>query len=513
MLIFYLLSIDIHMFTINIFYHFFKYNMPTTKFIKQLSLLNKPQIKAFRRFVKSPYHNSVRRLTPLLEEILVYHPKFEDENLAVDKLFVHLYPDTDKEHEGRVNVLFTKLLKLLDEFRIIENFKADKLLYQQVKMQSYEASKMDKSYFKAAKEYEVLLEKMPKDEKHALASFLHYERVYEHSGTNKYDRDSIPFKQCLAFLNKSFLWYSLAYTLRTKNRNRVLNSGEKTPVLTFILDFFSVEIENDPSLFFYKTLIDLQENEGQFEESTALFIESYSNFPLSLQKDGIKVLLNIGMKKIRIGNSYFKETIFKLYKIGIDCNLFLHNNQIPNITFINIVTSSASCNHFSWLDYFINTYNRYINANEKKDTLNLSMGFYFYHKAVQSKQIQDFEKVIDFLKEDTFKGSLFFYRAKTLLLRAYFERYLLEKGDYQFLISQIKAFGKQLKEKKKILGARFRPLIQFTRAILILSKMSLPNKSTEEEIVLFETEIIKNESLFSSEWLLEKARELKSSLA
>jgi len=278
--------------------------MQSSKFIKQLNLLNKAKTKAFFRFVESPYHNSVKILVPLLKEILQYGPDFKHENLERNTLLRFIYPTSEKENKGRINVLFTQLLKLLEEFRTIETFKANKLLHQQMKMQSYEAIRLDKSFFKAAKDYENLLEQMPKDEKHALASFLHYERVYEHPGTNIYERNSIPFQQCLFFLEQSFLGYNLAYILQAKNRNRVLNAKNEIPIS--ILDLYDEEIKNSPSLSFYKALIDLQDNEDLFQEAVLLFKASYLKIPFSLQKEGVAILLNIGMKKINLNTIYLR---------------------------------------------------------------------------------------------------------------------------------------------------------------------------------------------------------------
>ena len=61
--------------------------MRHSKLIGYLSRFSSQEMKDFRHFLQSPYHNSNKQALRLLEGLLSYHPDFDSPRLTKEKDF------------------------------------------------------------------------------------------------------------------------------------------------------------------------------------------------------------------------------------------------------------------------------------------------------------------------------------------------------------------------------------------------------------------------------------------
>ena len=89
--------------------------MQQRKIIQLLKLLSHEEIKKLDHFVRSPYFNKNKKLASLLAYFRPFHPDFSANKLTEEAAFQSLFGDESYD-ENRLNRLFHKLCKLVDEF-------------------------------------------------------------------------------------------------------------------------------------------------------------------------------------------------------------------------------------------------------------------------------------------------------------------------------------------------------------------------------------------------------------
>ena len=66
--------------------------MLKSKVIEILRTLSADELKLFREFIRSPYHNKNKNVISLFEIIRKFSPSFNDPNLTKEKVFKKIFP-------------------------------------------------------------------------------------------------------------------------------------------------------------------------------------------------------------------------------------------------------------------------------------------------------------------------------------------------------------------------------------------------------------------------------------
>jgi hypothetical protein len=96
--------------------------MLKSKFIDVLKTFTRDEIKRFRDFVCSPYHNSNKNVVKVYELIRKHYPEFNSQSITKEKLFAKIYPGK-KYNDTVMRILLSDLLKLGEEFLILTRSK------------------------------------------------------------------------------------------------------------------------------------------------------------------------------------------------------------------------------------------------------------------------------------------------------------------------------------------------------------------------------------------------------
>src|SRR5437016_2571875 len=89
--------------------------MIKSKVIDVLKIFTTDELKKFKLFVNSPFHNSNKKVIQLYELIRKYLPELNNEKLKKENLFKKLYKD--KPYNDIVmRILISDLMKLAEDF-------------------------------------------------------------------------------------------------------------------------------------------------------------------------------------------------------------------------------------------------------------------------------------------------------------------------------------------------------------------------------------------------------------
>lgn len=201
------------------------------------------------------------------------------------------------------------------------------------------------------------------------------------------------------------------------------------------------------------------------------------------------------MTKCNAGDKKYRAERFRVYKVMEDMSLFETDKYINYVDFMNVVIASLEVNKPGWAEKFFDKHKSRILPELSEDTLNLARTQIYYHR-------KKYEDAIKCLNNVSYSNYIFYLRSKMLLSRIYYE-----KKETEPIIYIIDAARHYLKRNKQISKANY---VSFSKYFNTLNKLIGLEKSQKFGIKKLKEEIMKEKSISSKDWFLEKLKELES---
>lgn len=237
------------------------------------------------------------------------------------------------------------------------------------------------------------------------------------------------------------------------------------------------------------------EEEQFYHELKGLLIERVDEF----SGDDLK-LIYIHLRnycidtKINTGRSdYFRE-LFELYKSQVKLGLVLEDNILSPQTYKNIITVALHIKEFEWVKDFIEKYTDILPPENQDNDRNYNLAKVYFHQ-------EQYEKVIEQLREVEYKNVIYSLGGKLMLLKTYFE--LQEFLALDSLVDSFRIYLRRSSKIPKEVKQQYMNVLRFTKR---LSGVQPRDQSTLAKI---KDQVIHCKALASKRWLLEKIGELE----
>jgi hypothetical protein len=480
-----------------------------SKLVNILRTFTPEEIKRFKEFISSPFHNKNKNVIKLFGALIKFYPNFSSDQLTKEILFKHLYPS--KEYNDLVmRILLSDIIKLLEKFiahsaleknpndfkkYLILDFNKRKLfnfLKKELKDEPENGTLnpghlLNKMFIASQrKEFMILTDHQKGNEvnlidfgKYLITYFLiKLPELYHELDIHK---DLYNIEPDYDFIEKFIEDVNLSEYIEYLEKSNF----EFAPVIKlYYYTFISGKhIDKDEYYFEFKKL--LEENIYRFdgEEKYNLFIK----------------LESIAIKKIEIGRQEFYNELFDIYTKMLKKNIFTEgsDNFIRIELFRNILFTALRLEKYDWAENFINEYIVKVSPELRDNIYNHSLAHLYYQK-------KDFKKSIDYL--NTVKYDLFVYRAdvKILSMKAYYEM-----KEFESAYSLTDSFNKFISNNKNVsllFKDRYKSFIKHYNSLLKFS-----NGKNSDNLVDLEFEIKNDDLVLNKGWFLEKIGELKNS--
>lgn len=484
--------------------------MQKTKLLSLLSSMQKHELKSFRRYLNSPYHNSNKLAINLAEYLIRFYPDFDRPALNRKRVYERIHPPGKPWHEGRMNLLMSQLTSIIMDFWVMEEFKKDEVLMKKMRMTAFQTKGMPNEFFKESEKLEKQLSEWPDDDKKFLEIYQLNKQRFNHPEANRYALNMPSLEKSMDELDLFYVWEKLDHGMKGFNRMLVLNESYEVKLLPEILSVFEKEIQSDIVMRSKKGLLNyfLKNDPVLLKHLLNDFELEISGLTKSEARNYLVVLLNILSDQCRNGATIFKKDLFELYRFGVEKGLLLQSKTLSSIVFINVAAAGGSCGEFEWVESFFEKYSPLLKEEDESEIMLLCRGYLNYNKAVYSQNNQDFEKVIEDLRSITFNRPFFAYRSRSILLRTYYEYFNRNFQEEELVLNFTNTFERQISRDKSLTQNKreaFTSFIQFTRRLLrIRSEIE-----REERLKRLESEVLRSQVVFAKDWLIEKIRELK----
>jgi len=473
--------------------------MHKTKAIKLLKSLNANELKRFNKFLRSPYYHNNPHLNNLYQTVRVYAPDYQSPKLQRELVYQKLFPE-EKIDLNKFRKLLTAFTQILEEY----------LIHLELEEQGVQKKLLLKSALGRRNVFDLfekqtfdLIGELEQHSEHDQAYFRNnldlYEAHYFHPLSKKTKIEPSPIGKAMDHLDMFFALSKLQLGAEMKARERI--RGKKYPIL-FLEEVLEnkEELSKRSSIFaLYVDILELHEQDlskAKFIEIKAKFRQSRSIINFSEQQKIFYSLLNFVVRQINVGKDAYHQETFELYQFGLEHQLVMENEQMTALTFMNIVVIS-SLQQGQWTLDFIQTHAKFLPENIREDIKTLSLAYLYFNQ-------QSFDQAIAYLVNHQFVKDTNYLQARTLLVRCYFELFVENENDFEFLQDQLNAFEKYLRRQKTINKQKRTVLIDF---VSFTRKLSV-SRTQKDQLLKLKTQLQEEHKITYRKWLLEKTQQL-----
>lgn len=469
--------------------------MQKSKLFVLLSGLCQGDIHWLQKFLVSPFYNTNEELIYLFRYIKKYYPDLTHPKLNKEKIFQELYNGAPFDGQ-KMRKLMHGLALLVEEFMVAMQLRNKPFEKKKLLVESLGERNVYDLFEKGTREMIASLEASGHiDTKSSKGIHDLSFGYYSHIQTKRQNQNIDVLKKASRHLNLFYLLQNQQLEYAFKNHEKLF----KDKIDTVSLKQTKAMLSDEPVFQLYEKITKIVFR--PYHETDYSTIESL--FKTEIEKIGkkdqlliIRILLNHLSDQINKGEEGFQAKMLALYKFGLKRKLLIENDQISDGSFINICTVAIFEKAFDWAETFIEEYKKYLPKQIQKDATNLSLGFLYYHK-------KEYNKTLDYILTHTFSKPLLILQAKIILLRTYFELYLLDESYFDLVIAQTYSFEKFIRRNRlisKTKKERFINFVLFIRRIVNAHGQKELSKSIYQKIKSTESVLLKF-------WLLEKLKE------
>lgn len=477
--------------------------MPSPKLIALLNEFSGHDLNKFQKYLDSPYLNDNQELTKLYRIVHQSLKKSGDDLLALEKqlnkkvVWKKLFPRQDYK-DLYLRRLCSDLIKLAQHFLVLENSKKDSLAEraQLVKLLSKKA--LEKHFRGAIRQFDQENQKRKwKHDDYYLHQFTVQKSIQQYL-----ERPGIPFKD-LSNLEKADFNLDCFYIIK-KLKNycdaigyRKILSLEADIRLPdrFLEAIADTEYMEEPIIrayYFIASMMLEPDTEAYFFDLKTFVKQNADLFPISELKTIFIHLNNYCItQKLSVGKTGFIHEIFDNFKFMLAHDLVLKQNTIAQQDFKNIITIALQVEAYQWVEKFIKDYTPKLPQANQENALAYNLAKVYFKQ-------EQYEKVIEQLREVAYSSHVYALGGKQMLLKTYYEL-----DEFLALDSLTESFRTYLRRQKLVTKETKEQYMNFIKFLKRLSKIDPRN---QEKVSALLEEIKVCRLLASKSWLLHKTR-------
>ena len=434
--------------------------MTNSNLVLLFQQLNKTELRAIKKFVRSPFFNQRTDVIQFCDYLIKYIDN-KPAYLSRKKVFAQLYPGETYD-DAKMNSVMHFLLKLLKEFITYQEVRKDEANWQLNLCRSLRKRNLDALFKKHIKKLEVQQEKQPFRNVgfHYHKYQLELERYeYEH---NQSRSGRMNLQELAAELTIFYLADILRHSCTVITAQKMSQQDYKLELLEEVLQYVERSpVRNTPAVAIYhqayKALSE-PEVETAFEQYEEMVEKYWTKFPREEAMDIYHLAINYCIQKLNRGQKAYIRKAFELYKKGLEREVLLDQGIISKYNYKNVLMLAIALKEWEWAEWFLETYKSYLPAKERENIYQYNLAIFYFRKP-------DYDKAMHLLQHVTFQDVLYNLNARSMLLRIYYE---LEEFDaLESLLESFRAFIRRHNE----LGyhkENYANLIGFMRRLLSL---------------------------------------------
>ncbi|MEO8512139.1 MAG: hypothetical protein ABI543_01135 [Ignavibacteria bacterium] len=484
--------------------------MLKSKFIDLVKSFSKEELKQFRDFVNSPFHNSNKNVIKLYDIIRKYQPDFSSPLIEKEKLFSRIYPGK-KYNDTVIRILLSDLIKLGEDFLILKKTMIDTFGDKLTLLEELKDRGLDSLYLTNHKDTLKKLSAM-EDKRTRYFSLFELEVVNVDFYLRRDKQQQIV--QNINERSENLIYFMLIEIVRNIH-DLIINEKTFNAKYDFSLayefmknfDFKAIleklktkRAEHYDIINIYYNLLNalVEENDDKYFD---IFKESVENVMKLLTKDDkhhfLQYLETCCLMRMKNNPDKYRKEIFHVYELMMEFGIYSYGTaEMTAQKFKNIFIAAVNIKELKWAENFCSKYIPNVQS-EYRDSMQ------YYSSAILNFLKKDFLKALADLNK--VKNDYFILKLdiKSWTLKIYYELEYIEQAQshidsYRHFLSKNLSIAPQLKQ-------RHLSYLKFTTDLMRLS--ANPDKFAAELVLM---ELSNNNNVVHKDWINEKLTDLKT---
>ncbi len=472
-------------------------NEKSNKLISLLASLDRPQRRACRKLLQSPYFSTNEDLVAYFDEI----NKRLDRNKPLEKpaIWRSVHGAKKAFNDVRFRKFTSDLFKLVREFITQEALKQEKELHHYLYLVALEEREPEKIVRGVERNWDSLTEfGHTADRKQYLFRHLLEQRKfwllnYEQQPTERANLEEISGTLDVYYIITKL---DMAVTAQSRRQHEKQRYDLKfVNELVGILEADRAYMDNPLVELYYLTyrmLTDVEETE-YFYRYKQLLTGNNVERTVPPQYKFVLPALNYCVRKIAQGRRNFLSEYLNIYRFALAHEVFTENNVIDPRSFKNTIQIAMQSGEFAWAKEYIDNYQAFLPEKQRENSVTYNYAaLYFYQK--------NYGKAQDYLRAVEFEDSTYNLNAKIMLLAIFYETDA--DTSLESLFDSTAAYLNRHKDTiPNFRLQQVKNLVSFTRRLTRL----LPNDT--EGLEKLKAELKEKKYVASRPWLETKIRE------
>ncbi|MBK6929948.1 MAG: hypothetical protein IPH12_03465 [Saprospirales bacterium] len=236
------------------------------------------------------------------------------------------------------------------------------------------------------------------------------------------------------------------------------------------------------------------ENEEHFYELLADLDRSAGELVRTDLRECCFITQNYCALKINQGKTEYYYRYFGLIRKMVEQDLLIEEGQLPEAVFKNFITVSLGAGEYDWTEQFIRQYADYLPARIRENARMFNLAYVNFYQ-------NNYEKVIEYLRDVEYSDVVYALGAKSMLLRTYYEQ-----GEYLALDSLVDSFRIFLRRNKVISKNLKR---EYNNFLNLVKKLTTITASDKKGIADLRRRVSETSYSMPKNWLLKKIAEIE----
>jgi hypothetical protein len=465
--------------------------MENSKLIQLIKTFSAKELRECGEFVHSSFFNKHEEFSALYDYLKSCAPKFLPKNISRETVYKNLF-SKKRYDEKHINHLMSFLLKLVEQYIGYKQFSNNEILQQINILNAYVEKGLDKHYSYVYDLTQVKLIKYPyRNVEFYYLQYLLSETDNQYFLRQKIRKYDVRLQSAADYFDLYLLAGKLKYFCEMQDRKMSLNANYKLKMTGEISSALTkINIEEYSGIRVYWIILQMLENPEEpahFYQLKKLIAVHHDDFPPAELKELYFYAINYCIRKVNVGEQDFLKELFTLYKIVLEADLLLENNQISPWTYKNLVGVALRLKEFNWVEKFIKEKNVLLAAEFRDNALHYNLAELFYYK-------HDFDIAMSHLNKVEFSDIYYSLDTKKMMVKIYFEQNTIDP-----LLSLIASFKIFIKRNKSVSEANKQAYNNFISVIHLFIKFQ--NQKTSP---VLKSSIENLKPLADRNWLLEQ---------
>lgn len=464
--------------------------MENTRLLKLLRTFSDAELRALKKFVRSPYFNQRREVVDLLDFL---EKPLKNKRPAPEKeqAFTAVF-GKEQFDDHRIRMAMSFLFQQANLFLAVQDFQNDDAGVRLRQAALLRQRKLPDQAAQARVDTATALLGQPlrnADFQEQLYQFMleKYRAEVEFNPTGP-----LPLQELSQQLDRAFLSRKLWQSCFMLSHQAVYNVQYDFGLLDGLLDGLeTAAVLQDPSVTVYyccyRALTE-PSDPAWFQRFKKALLQNSKLFQPEEMRDLYLLAINFCIRRYNAGNPDYLSEQFDLYRDGLAKRYFLSEGALSRYTYLNAATIGLVLHELDWVDQFIHEYRDYVREPHRES-------LFSFNRARLEYQRRRLDEALKLLQKAEYKDPMLHLAAKTLQLKIFYE---LEEFD--LLESHLQTLQTFIRRKKELGYHRENYLntIRFTRKLL---ETNLYDKSARKAL---KEEIENTKAVAEKEWLLER---------